>query len=55
MNYQGGTTLVTQLQFIHNGVMMGFSMDDGVRVGVVGSQNLLNLGNSSVVVHPQLR
>ncbi len=32
----------------------GFSMD-GVWVGVVGSQNLLNLGNSSVVVHPQLR
>jgi hypothetical protein len=54
MSYQGGTTLVTQLQFIRNGMMMGFQWMV-YWWSVVGSRNLLNLGNSSVVVHPQLR
>ncbi len=46
MSYQGGCSSSTICDD-------GFSMDC-VQVGVVGSQNLPNLGNSSVVVHPQV-
>jgi hypothetical protein len=42
------------MQFIRNGVMMGFQWMVYEWV-LLGHKISLNLGNSSVVIHPQLR